>query len=78
MAVVVRMLICLVIGAGAYAQESAVPIVDSLSVDSVSAVISDSIFASSGTAESGWLIPIAIIAASAGLFVFLFSARTKS
>jgi len=78
MANVVKVFTFLVVLASAFAIEPEQNLPDTLAPDTTIVALLDSTTTASYSATSGWLIPLAILGATAGVFVILFSARTKS
>jgi len=78
MATVVRILAVLAVASTVIATDPETITPDTLAPDTSITALLDSTATAPHTVTSGWFIPLAIIGATAGVFVILFSARTKS
>lgn len=78
MANVVKVFAFLIVLTSALSVEPEQNVPDTLAPDTTIVALLDSTTTASYSATSGWLIPLAILSATAGVFVILFSARTKS
>jgi len=78
MATVAKVLTLFVVFTALLAVEPEQNVPDTLSPDTTIVALLDSTTTASHSVTSGWLIPLAILGATAGVFVILFSARTKS
>ncbi len=78
MATVVKFFSLFVVLISAIAAEPEQILPDSLAPETTFVALLDSSTTVSHSATSGWLIPLAILGATAGIFVILFSVRTKS
>lgn len=78
MANVVKVFAFLIVLTSALSVEPEQNVSDTLAPDTTIVALLDSATTASYSATSGWLIPLAILSATAGVFVILFSARTKS
>ncbi len=78
MATVAKVITLFVVLSSSLAVEPEQNLPDTLAPDTTIVALLDSTTTISHSATSGWLIPLAILGATAGVFVILFSARTKS
>jgi hypothetical protein len=78
MAALIRIIAISFISSWLFAQEYRTSQTDSVKVDTATSItISDSTFSASREAKSAWLIPLALISATGGIFVLLFTTRSK-
>lgn len=77
MAVIARVVLIALLAAAAFAQEPESVSSDSLLGDSLLTAVIDTTMKSSAVVSS-WLLPLGVIAATAGVFLFLFTARTRN
>lgn len=77
MAVVIRLLFVCILISLLYGADPASPRLDSLQLDSTALALPDSNSVSDKPAISAWVVPLLVVGATAGVFVLLFTARSK-
>ncbi len=77
MAVVIRILFICFLVSLLYGAEQQLSRPDSLQSDTLYLALPDSVGFSEKPVISAWVLPLLVVGATAGIFVFLFSARSK-
>ena len=78
MATVTKLILVVAFAALAAAAEPEFPAPDSLRQDTLTTAVLDTTRPAEHASVSSWVIPLAVVCATTGVFLFLFSARSKS